>query len=132
MRIIVGTVCIALSVFFYCIVLLGARDPRKPRWAADALVGNVYIMIIMALGLGGLLAVVSALISWNDVGASIWQLLISVALLAAMVVGVRFMRIKERLTRLESMAVGEAQVKPLPVKDPGDNDHRPDTPKMAA
>jgi hypothetical protein len=132
MKIIVGTVCITLSVFFYCIVLLGVRDPRKPRWAADALVGNVYIMFIMALGLGGLLAVGSALISWNGAGASIWHLLISAALLAAMVAGVKLMRIKERLARLESMAAGEAIVKPLPVKGPGGNEHRPDTPKMAA
>jgi small-conductance mechanosensitive channel len=132
MNIIIGTLCISLSVFAYCIVLLGVRDPRKPWWAADMLVGNCYILIIMGLGLGGLLAIGATVVTWKTAGAGIWHVLIAAALMAATVAGVKSMRIKERLARLENLASAEAQAPPLTVKDPGGKGHRPDTPKMAA
>ena len=132
MQIIIGTLCISLSVFLGCIVLLGARDPRKPWWASEAWVANCHTIIIITLGLGGLMTVASALITWQAAGTSMGHVLISAALLAATVAGVKFMHIKERLARLESLAAGEAQVTPLPLNGPGSNGHRPDTPKMAA
>jgi hypothetical protein len=131
MKIIIGTLCISLSVIAYCVVLLGVRDPRKPWWAADIWVGNFHILVIMGLGLGGFTTIGSALVSWKDGGAGIWHALVATALLAAMVVGVKFMRIKKRLARLERLATGAAQP-PQPIDGPGSSGHRPDTPKMAA
>ena len=131
MKIIIGTLCISLSVIAYCIVLLGVRDPRKPWWAADMWVGNFHILVIMGLGLGGLTTIGSAFVEWKNGGAGIWHLLVSIALLAATVVGVKVMRIKNRLARLERLATCEARAT-LTIHDPGSNGHRPDTPKIAA
>jgi hypothetical protein len=98
MQFIIGSVCIALSILIFCIVLLAARNPRKPGWASDAWVGFCHSIVILMLAELGCFAIFSAAYRAFKAGrVDLVPVLIAAAILLAALIGVKAMRIKKRI-----------------------------------
>ena len=74
MLIVYGTAGLTLAVLLYAIVLIGCRNPRKPAWTHDFLVGNIYVpamIVLCVLGLGCLFSFLVSIgrhpVDWIDV-----------------------------------------------------------------
>ncbi len=103
MQFIIGSVCISISILIFSIVLLGARNPHQPRWASPMWVGNFHSIVILMFGVIGLFALASAFYNYATVGAGdLMSLLISAAILAVAIIGIKAMKIKKKLTEFES------------------------------
>ena len=105
MHFIIGSVCISLSILIFSIVLLGARNPRQPGWASAQWVANCHSVVILMLGVIGLFALTSAIYSYATTGAGDpMSILISAAILAGAILGIKAMKIKKRLAEFESLS----------------------------
>jgi anaerobic C4-dicarboxylate transporter len=103
MQFIVGSACISLSILTFCIVLLGARNPRKPMWASELWVGNCHSIIILMLGVGGIFALASGIFEFAATGTGdLVSILISATILAATILGIKVMKIKQKIAAFES------------------------------
>jgi len=104
MQLIMGSVFISLSIVIFSIVLLGARNPRQPRWASPMLVGNIYSIVILMLAVIGLFVLISAGYKYATAGTGdLLSVLISAAILAAAILGIKAMKIKKKIAGFESM-----------------------------
>ncbi len=104
MQLIIGSAFVSFSIFIFCIVLLGVRNPRQPAWASPQLVGNFHSIVILMFGVIGLFALASAIYKYVTAGTGDpMPILISVAILAVTILGVKAMKIKKKIAVFESM-----------------------------
>jgi hypothetical protein len=102
MKLVIGSISLSLAVFTYCFVLLGARNPKQPKWASEMLVANVHCILIIGLGLAGILTFASALYTFAVDGIDVLPILISAAILAVTFFGVKAMKITKKLAEFEN------------------------------
>lgn len=113
MKIILGTLFVSLAVIYFCTTLISVRNPRKSWWVSEFLVSSLHMPVIILLVFGGLFIAGSALYQWTAEGTKIWHVIASAVLFIAMIVGVKFMRIKARLTHFKSLATEGTQAESL-------------------
>ena len=131
MQIIIGTLCISLAVFTFCIVLIGFRNPRQPFWASDSWVGNCHSIVILALGLIGILTLGLTLFKHQTDAINNMDILISALIVLATAFGVKAMHIKKRLAEFERLiSIKPKLVHPAPSE--AKNGTPPSTRKIAA
>ncbi len=53
MTLLVGLTCLCLATVAFCVLLLGCRAPHQPRWCSDSLVANVYVPLLIGVGVYG-------------------------------------------------------------------------------
>lgn len=131
MQLILGTLCISLAAFTFCIVLIGFRNPRQPFWASDSWVGNFHSIVILTLGLIGILTMGSVLFTVEGDGISNTHIIISALILVATAIGVKAMRIKKRLTKFETEMASKPKLV-YPAQSTADSGVHPKRPKIAA
>ena len=103
MQFIIGSVCISLSMLIFCIVLLGARNPRQPRWASRQWVANFHSVVILMLGVIGIFALVSAIFNYISAGPSdLMPILISAAILVVAILCIKALKINKKLAEFEA------------------------------
>jgi hypothetical protein len=56
-----GVICTCLSVVLFVLVLVGSRNPAKPRWAGDLMVQYVWVIAMISFAASGLVMIGSAL-----------------------------------------------------------------------
>lgn len=103
MQLIAGSAGISLAVLAFCIVMLGARNPRNPAWASPAWVGNCHSIIILMLGVGGIFSISAGIIKLTNHGIDLLSILISIAIFALTFLIVKAMKLKEKIARFEAM-----------------------------
>ncbi len=103
MHIIVGSAAISLAVLFFCIVLLAARNPRKPAWASAAWVGNCHSIVILLLGVGGIFSLGSGLVKFTQNGVDLLSIVIALVILAATVLVIKSMKVRKKVAEFEAM-----------------------------
>jgi len=92
-----GVFCLALSFLVFTLVLVGCRNPRRPKWANESWTGNFVIpgMIgLMAMGVG---LVVQYITSIGTEGIDLKAVGISIGMIAASLSIFRMLRVKEKL-----------------------------------
>lgn len=130
MKLIIGTIMISLAVFMFCFVLLSVRNPRQHWWTSDNWVANFHAIVIVSLAVAGFLTLCSALLTFAD-SIDLVSVPISAVILAATVIGVRALKIRERLAEFEMRS---AHVPPEtgPADGPKKEGALPDIHKFAA
>lgn len=121
MKLILGAMLIASGVFFLCIVMLAARNPRRPFWATDQWVGYCHSVVILELFAFGLFTMAPDLYRLATEGAvDRFGLLVSAGILIATVVGVKALKMKPRLAALDAETARLEKVRPFPATSQGD------------
>ncbi|MCG6892345.1 MAG: hypothetical protein LJE65_01965 [Desulfobacteraceae bacterium] len=94
---IIGTAALAAAVIGFCVVLLGARNPRPSVWFQGVLVANVYVPLIIGIGIVGIGVLVRSIILVKSEPPSLLALAISMAIAAGAALAVQQMKVRERL-----------------------------------
>jgi hypothetical protein len=122
-----AVLCLSLAAVVFSISLIGGRNPKTPRWAADSLVANLYIPILVGLILIGVCLMINLLLNLGKSAPNLTETIASAALAAATLFGIGRLRIKERLAAFGTeLPVHEthAEVIPMPGAAP-----EPEAPK---
>jgi len=99
-RLLVGAVCIALSIIGIAICYLGARNPRQPKWASEGIMANILTpAIVGGLSIGPMLICEYLFVHRSDL--SIVDLLAAASIIAASGIFVKMMKIEKRVAAYE-------------------------------
>lgn len=109
MRVLIGAILMSVAILSFCIVLLGARNPRRPGWASDGLIGNLYCPLLVSFGLVGTALFVSGLSDFSAYGITRLDLLIAAAILCVTAIGAKAMKVRTRLAVYEKQAAEAAE-----------------------
>ncbi len=104
MRVLIGAVLLSSATFSFFLVLLWARNPRRPKWASDALIGNLYCPLLVSSGIVGIALFVSGLYNFSAYGSTLTDALLAAAILSLTAIGVKAMKVKARLAAYERPA----------------------------
>ena len=91
-----GTFSVCLAVMVLVVTLLGARHPRKPKWACDAMVQYVWVIVVLGLAATGLSLFVFAF-SNDAAPVTTQEYLIGLAFVAGTAVVIKLLGIKKKL-----------------------------------
>jgi len=56
MYLVTSVLCFSIASLFFAVVLLGARSPKHPKWAGDAIIAYFYAPLMVGLTAVGLLS----------------------------------------------------------------------------
>lgn len=109
MELVTAAACAALGTFIFCVVLIGGRNPRQPRWASSALVANLYVPLVLSLWVvgGAYLAVVLTNLETRRPGP--WQAGTSIAIVLAAATAIKALKVGQRLRRYAAAESAGAQ-----------------------
>ena len=114
MWLVYGTAGITLAVLLYAKVLVGCRNPRKPGWTNDFLVGNIYVPGMIVLFLLGAGCIVKFFVTLGRVPLSVIEVILAVGIAAGGLVLLKAMDVK---TQLADYASGTASGSVIQLKD---------------
>ncbi|MGD8369220.1 MAG: hypothetical protein PVG78_16390 [Desulfobacterales bacterium] len=123
-----GVLCLSLAGILFAVTLIGARNPKAPKWAVDTLVSNVYIPLLVGLILLGVCLLINLLMNLGKSMPTMTEAAISAAIAAGTLFGIKRLRIKQRLAAFESMPPA-AQAKAPVIPMPGGSAPEPGAPK---
>ena len=103
MQIVSGTAGLTLAVLLYAVVLMGCRNPRKPAWVNDFLVGSVYVPIIGGLFVLGVGFILSFFLSHSRPPVGVTEITWMVGIAAVGLVVLKALRIKKHLADYASV-----------------------------
>jgi hypothetical protein len=104
MLIVYGTACLMLAALLYALVLLGCRNPRKPAWTGDFLVGNVYVPAMIGLLAVGAGCIVNFVLAIGSVSFGLLEAGLSMGIVAVGVVLLKLLRVKKHLAGYAAVA----------------------------
>lgn len=116
MRLFTGVLCLCIAVFVYYVTLLGCRNPRRPKWASDFLVGNVYATGMVAVGVYGFADLVRFAFDFDQTGLPLQQVWMAGATLVAAFVAVKALRVQKTLAEYAAAARKDDERPEPPVK----------------
>lgn len=137
MHLLYATLFIALAALLFGFTLIGARNPSPPRWAKDFLVANVYVPAMAGLGLFGAFGIIRFIVDLPSENVDILDPLGAAAIVIAVVVCLKLLRIKKRLAVYEAQE-RNAEVHKLAVLTSAEPTNepippaKPTTPRLAA
>ena len=102
MKLIIGSICISLSLLIFFLTLLASRNSRKFWWASEQIVSNVHCILIIGMGFIGLVYLGSALWSLVTGGLNALHVLVSAAVFTGTFVIIKAMKIKQRLNEYDN------------------------------
>ena len=102
MLLIFGTIGITLASVFYAIVLLGCRNPLKPRWTNEFLTGNIYVPAIIALYAAGGGCIVQWSLTITSQPPSYMELILAIGSIGLGLFVLKMLHIKKRLAAYAS------------------------------
>ena len=111
MLLVFGSSSLMLAMLLFGTTLIGARNPLPPAWANDFLVANVYVPVMIALGVLGVASIAKLIISMDGESLSVKELLLAVGIVAVGMALFKGLHIKRRLADLN---VATHQEKPIP------------------
>ena len=104
-RLLVGAACIATGIITIAICYLGARNPRQPKWACEAVMANILVpAIVGCLAIGPML--IAEYIFTRGSEMKLVDLVLAAIIIAASVVCVKLLRIKKRVAAYEQHGPG--------------------------
>jgi len=117
-----GVLFLCLTILGFVATLLGARNPRAPRWAGDFWIANVYapgIITLAVFALAILIQVGFASSAETLTVANLWPSALIVAMTAALIKAVHPRR---------TLAAYRADAPAVPLPRPRADDDRPEPP----
>ena len=108
-----------VAVNLFCLLAIVSRNPEPSRWKSETLVANLFMPMLIFIGIGGLIFIVDFFLafeeeafSWLDGGLALGVILIGSLL-------VKSMRLKKRFAEFEqlSTAIGATPVIVFPTDD---------------
>jgi hypothetical protein len=104
MKLLIGTAGICLAVLYFCLVLLQANKEIKSWWMSDVMVANVHCILIISFLTTGVLTLIMALplLARGLVGKM--EVLSSILIALATIIGVKAMRISKRMKEQSQQA----------------------------
>ncbi len=133
MRLILGASLISSGVFTLCIVMLAARNPRKPAWASERWVANCHSIIILMFLSFGLFCMLPDLFKLATDGMTDpLSILASAGILLATIVGVKALKLKKRLAVYEAQAAAIDMTRKVAAVSPGSDPAQEYLPHKAA
>ena len=113
MLLVYGTACITLSVLLFTVSLLGARNPNVPGWANDFMIGNIYVPVVITLGVVGLGCYLKLFFNLAAMPLNVFEMAVSIGIAAACVVIVKAINVKKRLAAFEASTPRDSGGKPI-------------------
>jgi hypothetical protein len=101
MKLMMAVVSLALASLVFSMALIGGRDPRRPRWASDGMLANVYVPIVICFGLLGVSSFISMLWNLGTQRPALWEIVLSAGIALAAVLGIKALKIGRRLERFK-------------------------------
>jgi len=115
MKLFLGVLAIMVAVNLFCILLIGARNPKPARWKSEELIANLYLPVIMFIGIVGLASVVQVLMVMGETGVSGREIGAAVFVIVIGILMVKTMKIGRRLAAFDKQSVaGPAPLTVLP------------------
>ena len=112
MFLVYGTAGLALAVLIYGITLIGCRNPQKPVWISDFLVGNIYVPIIVTLAVLGTGCFLKFIFSFGSQPLGLKELVPAIGIAAVDLLLLKRLRIKQHLAEYETMQKSAEIIKP--------------------
>jgi uncharacterized protein involved in response to NO len=130
--VIIGEILLAFGAICYCLVLLALRNPqsRDKWWTKRWMIESVHITVIMGswvVGIGFLIRGLAKLDTAKELGLHAVGFL---AVLGCMVLAIKNMHIKQRLSEFTLMQSGRATVTAMPLVT--NSTSEPDSPVQKA
>ena len=98
MALLIGTLLICLSAFWFTALLIGGRKPQPPWWAGDWILADVQVPLMMLLVVIGLWSIIrSGTAHFQGTGLRLVEVLAAVATVAATGLTIRQMKVGQRL-----------------------------------
>jgi len=111
MLLVYGSASLMLAILLFGVTLIGARNPFPSAWADDFLVANVYVPVMIALGVLGGGSIARFFVSMDGNRLSVKELLLAVGIVAVGTALFKGLHIKRRLADFD---VPTSQEKPIP------------------
>jgi len=106
-RLLVGAACIATGIITIAICYLGARNPRQPIWACEAVMANILVpAIVGSLAIGPMLIAEYLITHGREM--KMVDLFLAAVIIAASVVFVKLLRIRKRVAAYEQQGPGSS------------------------
>ena len=99
MKLMIAVTSLALASLIFSMALIGGRNPRQPRWASGGMVANVYVPLIVGLGLVGFSCLFSALWNLGTQRPAFWEIGSSAAVVLGTICAIKSLHIGSRLAR---------------------------------
>jgi hypothetical protein len=99
MKLVIAVASLALASLVFSVALIGGRDPRQPRWASDGMVANVYVPIIIGLGLVGFSCLFSALWNLGTQRPALWEIGSGAVVVLGALYAIKALHVGSRLAR---------------------------------
>lgn len=99
---VLGSTAVSAAVLGFCLVLIGARNPKASFWFKDLLVANLWVPAIICSGIVGIGCWVKALTLLPSEPPAVWVIGVSAAVVAGTVAGVKLLQVRKRLAAFEA------------------------------
>lgn len=103
MKVVLGESLLALGLILFAVVAIGARNPRRPAWAAELLLENVYPPLIIVIWFFGVFslamgfpAILNGGFRWMEGGLFLIILVFTIYLLKRINMGGRLAEFERR------------------------------------
>lgn len=108
-----GVLCIAFAVLIFGATLLGARNPRRPRWAGDGVVANLLAPLVVGSASLGVCSLIQFLARLGSTPPSAREWGLSAVTLVAALLLLKLMRIRTRLQAYDAAEAGGQVISPV-------------------
>jgi len=104
MELVYGVLFLAVGVIGIMVSLLGSRNPQRPRWASDFVVGSVILPLVIGALVMGVSFLIMAILNLDQLSLGFRELMAMAGIIAATLVACKTMRIKKRLAEYAASA----------------------------
>ena len=119
MVLIAGDILAAFCVFYYCMIMLLARNPvKKSWWSSPMLMESLHLFMILGSAIMGLVLILKGILQISSVKEAGIQTVVFLCVLVTVVWMVKKMRVKERLAEFASLETGLTEINPPPSATP--------------
>jgi hypothetical protein len=123
MKLLLVTLLLSLTVVAFCVSLVWARNPMKPRWYKDFLFENVLALAVIMLFVTGTGAFVQFAADSGRSVPDLTEIVLSALLVLASIVSIKALRVRKRLAAYAALEKAQAAQRPE-----GPDDGRPAAP----
>ncbi|BDD88276.1 hypothetical protein [Desulfofustis limnaeus] len=124
MQLFLSVLAIVSAAVLFCLLLIAVRNPQPANWKSETLQANLYVPLIMAVGLIGVMSLIKYFLNLEAYGLSSYGVLAAAGVVAAGGILIKMLNIGERLRRFAE-AERQAGLSPVP---PRETEKQPEPP----
>ena len=104
-----GVLCVTISVLWFMLVLIGARNPANPKWCSDGWLSNFHVPMMVLFGVVGLSSIAQFAAKYSSQSLSMSSAAASVLIVIAGFIAGKSLKVRKRLQEFEARK-GKADV----------------------